>query len=61
MTGDFLAAWVVELVVHHLDLGRELEVGAPATAAMSLTVATVEICWADPYRRNGPKSCGFWG
>jgi uncharacterized protein (TIGR03083 family) len=41
-TGDFLATWAVELVVHHLDLGRELHVGAPTTPAMSLTVATVE-------------------
>jgi len=47
-TGDFLATWAVELVVHHLDLGRELHVGAPATAAMSLTVATVEALLGGP-------------
>lgn len=41
-TGDFLATWAVELAVHHLDLGRELDLEPPAPAAVRLTRATVE-------------------
>jgi len=40
--GDFLASWVVELAVHQLDLGRDLEVPAPPPAALRLARATVE-------------------
>ena len=41
-SGDFLATGAVELAVHHLDLGRELEVAAPATAALHLARLTIE-------------------
>ena len=41
-TGDFLATWAVELAVHHLDLGRELNLAPPARAAISLARATIE-------------------
>jgi uncharacterized protein (TIGR03083 family) len=41
-TGDFLATWAVELAVHHLDLGRELTLAAPATPALRLARATIE-------------------
>ena len=35
LTGDFLATWAVELAVHHLDLGRELDLAPPAPAALN--------------------------
>jgi uncharacterized protein (TIGR03083 family) len=41
-TGDFLATWAVELAVHHLDLGRDLDLPPPAPAALHLTRRTVE-------------------
>ncbi|MEU4625830.1 maleylpyruvate isomerase N-terminal domain-containing protein [Actinoplanes sp. NPDC023801] len=41
-TGDFLATWAVELAVHHLDLGRDLELPPPAPAALRLARRTVE-------------------
>lgn len=41
-TGDFLATWAVELAVHHLDLGRELELPPPAPSATRLARTTVE-------------------
>src|ERR1700744_5388523 len=41
-TGDFLATWAVELAVHHLDLGRELDLQPPAPPALRLARATVE-------------------
>jgi len=41
-TGDFLATWAVELAVHQLDLGRELCIARPSTAAIDLTIATIE-------------------
>jgi len=40
--GDFLATWVVELAVHQLDLGRDLDVPAPPAAALRLARLTVE-------------------
>lgn len=40
--GDFLATWAVELAVHHLDLGAELALAAPAATAMRLARATIE-------------------
>ncbi|HST48505.1 maleylpyruvate isomerase N-terminal domain-containing protein [Jatrophihabitans sp.] len=39
---DFLATWAVELAVHQLDLGRDLDVPAPPAAALRLARATVE-------------------
>lgn len=40
-TGDFLATWAVELAVHHVDMGRELDVGLPSGTALQLTRRTV--------------------
>lgn len=40
-TGDFLATWVLELAVHQLDLGRELDVPEPTAAAMGITTETL--------------------
>ncbi len=40
-SGDFLATWAVELAVHHLDLARDLDVGAPVSDALLLTRETV--------------------
>ncbi len=40
--GDFLTIWAVELAVHQADLSRDLELPAPATAALRLTRATIE-------------------
>ncbi len=41
-TGDFLATWAVELAVHHLDLGRELDLAPPEPTALRLARETVE-------------------
>lgn len=41
-TGDFLATWAVELAVHQLDLGRDLEVPLPPVAPTALTRQTLE-------------------
>jgi len=41
-TGDLLATWAVELAVHQLDLGRDLEVPPPPSAALALTRRTLE-------------------
>ncbi|WP_214407268.1 maleylpyruvate isomerase N-terminal domain-containing protein [Pseudonocardia lacus] len=41
-TGDFLATWAVELAVHHLDLGRELDLPAPHPGALRMARETVE-------------------
>ena len=41
-TGDFLATWAVELAVHQLDLGRDLEVPGPDAASLALTRRTLE-------------------
>jgi hypothetical protein len=41
-SGDFLATWAVELAVHHLDLGRDVDFGAPTAEALRLGRATVE-------------------
>ncbi len=47
-TGDFLATWVVELAVHQLDLGRDLDVPAPPPAALRLSRVTVEALLGGP-------------
>ncbi len=39
--GDFLATWAVELAVHHVDLGREMDVGQPTPTALLVTRDTV--------------------
>lgn len=39
-SGDFLATWVVELAVHHLDLGEEA--GHPTAESLGLVRRTVE-------------------
>ena len=41
-TGDLLATWAVEVAVHHLDLGRDLAVPPPPSAALALTRRTLE-------------------
>ena len=41
-TGDFLATWAVELAVHQLDLGRDLDVPLPDARSLTLTRRTVE-------------------
>ena len=48
LTGDFLATWAVELAVHHLDLTRELDLAAPAPAALALARQTVEALAGGP-------------
>jgi hypothetical protein len=40
-SGDFLATWVVELAVHHLDLDVD-EVSHPRAAALAVVRRTVE-------------------
>ncbi|MHA6779388.1 maleylpyruvate isomerase N-terminal domain-containing protein [Pseudonocardia saturnea] len=47
--GDFLATWAVELAVHHLDLGRELDVGSPTAGSLRLGRATVEALAGAPF------------
>lgn len=47
-TGDFLATWVFEVAVHHLDLTRELDVPPPPDAALELSRATVEALAGTP-------------
>lgn len=41
-SGDFLSTWAVEVVVHHLDLGRDVAVGPPTPASTRLARRTVE-------------------
>lgn len=41
--GDFLATWAVELAVHHLDLGRDLDVGGVDPQALGLARRTIEV------------------
>ncbi len=41
-TGDFLATWAVELAVHHLDLGRELDLPDPHPGALRTARDTVQ-------------------
>lgn len=48
-TGDFLATWAVELTVHHLDLGLELDLEPPASAALALARTTVETLAGGPF------------
>lgn len=47
-TGDFLATWAVELAVHHLDLGRELDLAPPVPAALRLARNTIEALVGEP-------------
>jgi hypothetical protein len=47
-TGDFLATWAVELAVHHVDLGREVDVGSPTDESLALTRATIEALLGAP-------------
>ena len=60
--GDFLASWVVELALHQLDLGRELEVPAPPAAALRLGRATVEALLGHPVPDSVPDlEVLLWG
>lgn len=47
-SGDFLATWAVEVAVHHLDLGRDLDLAPPAPAALTLARRTVEALAGGP-------------
>jgi hypothetical protein len=47
-SGDFLAIWAVEVVIHHLDLQAELAIAAPAPAALRLARQTVEALAGGP-------------
>jgi hypothetical protein len=47
--GDFLATWVVEAAVHHLDLVLELpDAPPPATASLQITRATLDALLGQP-------------
>ncbi|SDU82159.1 Mycothiol maleylpyruvate isomerase N-terminal domain-containing protein [Microlunatus sagamiharensis] len=41
-TGDLLATWAVELAVHQLDLGRDLDVAQPRPGVLALARRTLE-------------------
>lgn len=41
-SGDFLATWAVELALHQLDLGHELDVAQPTAAPMGLIRETLD-------------------
>ncbi len=41
-SGDFLAIWAVELVIHHLDLQAEVTLPDPDTDAVNLTRQVIE-------------------
>lgn len=45
--GDFLATWAVEVAIHHLDLGPEVDVPGPAPAALNLARRTIEALAGD--------------
>jgi uncharacterized protein (TIGR03083 family) len=47
-SGDFLAIWAVELVIHHLDLQAELAIAPPGAAALLLARRTVEALLGGP-------------
>ena len=47
-TGDFLATWAVELVVHQLDLGRDLDVAPPDALPLALARRTLEALLGAP-------------
>lgn len=53
-TGDFLATWAVELAVHHLDLGRELDLPPPDPAALMLARSTVQALAGGPLPASWP-------
>lgn len=73
-SGDFLATWAVELAVHHLDMGRDVDFGSPTVESLRLGRATVEALagaalpreWSDEKCvlagsgrvRLGPEACG---
>lgn len=48
LAGDFLAIWAVELAVHHVDLGRDLEIGDPTDTALRLTRDTIDALLGTP-------------
>jgi len=47
-TGDFLATWVVEVAVHHLDLTRELAPPPPPAPALRIARDTIDALAGDP-------------
>jgi len=38
-SGDFLTTWAVELAVHHLDLGRDLDITPPTPESLAVAHA----------------------
>lgn len=50
-SGDFLATWAVELVIHHLDLGLELRLPVADADAVRLTRATLDALAGAPLPR----------
>jgi uncharacterized protein (TIGR03083 family) len=53
-SGDFLATWVVEIVIHHLDLQAELTLPDPHPTALELTRRTIEALLGDELPRSVP-------
>ena len=53
-SGDFLAIWVVELVIHHLDLQAEVTLPDPDPGALELTRRTIEALVGEPLPAGVP-------
>ena len=53
-SGDFLAVWVVELVIHHLDLQAEVTLPDPDPAALQLTRRVIEALVGEPLPSSVP-------
>jgi hypothetical protein len=53
-SGDFLAIWVVEIVIHHLDLQAEVTLPDPDPIALQLTRHTIESLVGEPLPHSVP-------
>lgn len=53
-SGDFLAIWVVELVIHHIDLQAELTLPDPDPTALNLTRRTIEALVGEELPKSVP-------
>ncbi|HEV3359588.1 MAG TPA: maleylpyruvate isomerase N-terminal domain-containing protein [Pseudonocardiaceae bacterium] len=53
-SGDFLAIWVVELVIHHLDLQAEVTLPDPDPTALRLTRQVIEALVGEPLPADVP-------
>jgi hypothetical protein len=53
-SGDFLAIWVVELVIHHLDLQAEVTLPDPDPLALNLARRTIEALVGEELPRSVP-------